>query len=205
MSRQLGRSQVATTLVLAVAVMAGTLPVSVGKKSESENLLRMKAGMCNFRLLDAKGVKPLAGATLSLASAEDGADTVRAVADKTGACSMDVAAGRYVLSVNRQHLAILETSGECKTRECRIIVPGKDMLVGGQRRVVEEDEGLLAWLLGGGSGMKAVVIGGTTVLVGVGGYFIYDANRGDGSGSRAQTVVLPRPTGGAGDSGPASQ
>lgn len=182
MSRYMNTMRMSGITLAAVLLALSFASVSMGAPAKSESLLKMRAGVCNFKLLDSNGVKPIPNATLSLTSAKDASSVSKAISDSAGTCSIKIAAGRYILSVNRQHLAVLDASDNVKISECRIVVPEAGMLVGGAgEEVVAEEEagGLLAWLTGGGSGMQPVIIGGTVILTGVGGYYVYDAATDD--------------------------
>jgi len=152
----------------------------------------MKNGACTFKLLEADGLTPLAGSTLSLVSVADGKTLVKAVCDKAGVCVTEIAPGRYILNVNQKSLAVLETSEGATIKECRVIVPEKPMLVGGAEQAVEEEEsrkGLVAWLLSGEGAAQPLIVGGVAVLAGAGGYLVYDNNT-DEDGKAAAPAQL---------------
>lgn len=168
---------------LVVVALAGLL-VQTGIAAQSArpgSLLKMKSGVCSFRLLDATGVKPLDGATLALSSVTDGKVIVKATSDKQGNCKIDVAEGRYILSVDKLNVTIIETSDDLKITECRILVPEVPMQVGGQAGGAGAAGGGAAAAGGGAAaggagaaagggallGTTTLIVGGAAVVVGV--------------------------------------
>lgn len=163
-------------LLVASILLFTNMGTMAASQTDAGALVKLKAGTCHFKLLASDGIKPLTGSLLTLSSIKDGKNIAEAVADKTGKCNLDISVGRYILSVNKRELAILETSEESKISECRIVVPAEAMQVGGQAK-----EGAAA---AGKKGpvlllMKPVIVGGVVVLTGAGGYLVYDNNKSD--------------------------
>lgn len=184
--RQVKGYRLVVTIVALFALAGSQLTAMVG---QTPGLLKMKAGQCTFSLLDSDGVKPMKGSTLQLSAAEDGHSVVKMKADTAGKCVLDLAAGRYILTVDGKHLAIVDAATTATIAECRVIVPEKGVLVGGAEGDVptgaeseEARRGLIAGLLGGG-GTRAVVIGGVVVLVAGGTYAIIENNNDSGDSS----------------------
>jgi len=172
----------------AIAGVTGALLASVmvvaSETTPITSLFKLKSGVCKFTILDSTGVKPLDGQKLTLSSVEDGKELLSAISDRQGVCSLTVAPGRYILSVNATDLAVLESSPSEKLAECRIVLPSEAMPVGGAEAASGASEGgqqvesarRLAWLGAGGKGAKALLIGGAVILAGGGGYLIYENN-----------------------------
>jgi hypothetical protein len=139
-----------------------------------ESLLKMKAGDCTFTLLDADGVKPMAGSTLSVLDSENGKAVVTMKADKDGSCPVKLVTGRYILNVDKHNLAVIDAVEDSGITQCRILVPDADMLVGGQDDLDDTGDGLRATLK---KNMKAVVIGSVAVVTA--GALIYENNKDD--------------------------
>lgn len=163
-------------LLVASILLFTNMGTMAADQTDAGSLVKLKAGICHFKLLASDGIKPLTGSLLTLSSIKDGKNIAEAIADKTGKCNLDISVGRYILSVNKRELAILETSEESKISECRIVVPAEAMQVGGQAK-----EGAAA---AGKKGpvlllMKPVVVGGVIILTGAGGYLVYDNNKSD--------------------------
>lgn len=163
-------------LLVASILLFTNMGTMAASQTDAGALVKLKAGTCHFKLLASDGIKPLTGSLLTLSSIKDGKNIAEAIADKTGKCNLDISVGRYILSVNKRELAILETSEESKISECRIVVPAEAMQVGGQAK-----EGAAA---AGKKGpvlllMKPVVVGGVIILTGAGGYLVYDNNKSD--------------------------
>jgi hypothetical protein len=158
-----------------LAVLAKPTPgVLKMKSTPTQGVLTMKAGRCTFSLLDSAGVKPLKGSSFLLSSAENGRAIVKMKANAAGKCIFNVAVGRYILTVDGKKLAVIDVAKTAKIVECRVVVPEKGMLVGG-------DEGDLPKkpLLS-----KGVVIGGVGVLV-AGTTLAIIENNDDGGGSKS--------------------
>jgi hypothetical protein len=158
----------AVALVAASAMVAGAADTVVQKRIPTIHLEK-----CAITLLDADGIKPLAGAALALNQAEDGKTVVSAVANKAGLCEITVAEGRYVLTVNERPITLINAAKDGQLAWARIVVSETPMLVGGQEGATEEQDSkkgvLVYWLAGG-----AAVVG-----AGAGGYAIYDNNKSD--------------------------
>ncbi len=164
-------------LLVASILLFTNMGTMAASQTDAGALVKLKAGTCHFKLLASDGIKPLTGSLLTLSSIKDGKNIAEAVADKTGKCNLDISVGRYIISVNKRELAILETSEESKISECRIVVPAEAMQVGGQAK-----EGAAATTGKKGSVlllMKPVIVGGVVVLTGAGGYLVYDNNKSD--------------------------
>lgn len=167
---------------MVLCMLCATTLEAAADAVQGRNLLRMKSGTCTFTLLQKDGVTPVKGATLTLLGVDDGKSRVNAVSDKTGTCVADIAAGRYILQVDRQSLAVLETAEASDIRQCRVIVPDKPMVVGGQEEAAQEEEArnaLVAWLMGGEGAARPIIVGGVAILAGTGGYLIYENNDDD--------------------------
>lgn len=173
-----------------LAALSLLVAASMGVKADETpaaagSLLKLKAGTCTFTILDAQGVNPLPGMQLVLASPADGTVAAKTVTDNAGACALDIAQGRYVMSVQGMDLAILEASTDQTLTECRIVLPDEAMVVGGEDTTTaptEEKSTKKAggfWLASGGS-MQPFVIGTVVVLAAAGGgYAVYENNNDD--------------------------
>lgn len=162
-------------LVASLLLLTNMGTMAADQKTDPGSLVKLKAGTCHFKLLASDGIKPLVGTTITLSSIKDGKNMFEAAADKAGKCKLDIAVGRYILSVNKRELAILETSEESKISECRIVVPDEAMQVGGQAKEGAGTKKAGAVLFS----MKPVIVGGVVVLTGAGGYLVYDNNKSD--------------------------
>lgn len=123
------------TVLVAVALSASAIAGEAEKNAV--RIPSVKSGGCSITLLDADGIKPLAGAQLSLQSAKDAKAMITAKANDAGLCKVTVGDGRYVLSVNEKPLTLLDASKDGKLAWCRIVVSDKPMLIGGQEPVTE--------------------------------------------------------------------
>ncbi|MBT3192688.1 MAG: hypothetical protein HN341_09060 [Verrucomicrobia bacterium] len=153
----------AMTWVVALA-MATTVVASETQKSTAR-IPSLKSGKCSITLLDKDGIKPLAGATLSLQSAKGADQVLAATASDAGLCVLDIAEGRYVLSVNEKVLTLLDVSEEGQLAWCRIVMSDEPMLIGGQG---EEGAGFTFMGLKGGAGVAAAAGTGLAGAAGVG-------------------------------------
>ena len=135
--------------------MVAVLPV-LAAEQEDDTFLKMKAGDCTFKLLDAKGVKPLAGSELSFKSVQDGATAAKVTADKLGKCPVKLDVGKYVLAVDSRPLAIVLFEQDAQVTTCRIVVPEEDVAIGGAEQKKKKRR-LVPILIGGG------VAGGATL------------------------------------------
>ncbi len=173
----------AVALVAASAMVAGAADTVVQKRIPTIHLEK-----CAITLLDADGIKPLAGAALALNQAEDGKTVVSAVANKAGLCEITVAEGRYVLTVNERPITLINAAKDGQLAWARIVVSETPMLVGGQEGATEEQDSkkgvLVYWLAGG-----AAVVG-----AGAGGYAIYDNNKSDNNNTPPPPPPPPTPT-----------
>ena len=114
--------------MVALALASTAIAGEVQKKSVQ--IPSVKAGKCSITLLNADGVKPLAGAKLTLQSVEDTKLIISAEAAKSGLCVVDVKNGRYILSVNDKIMTLFDVADDGKLAWCRIVVSEKPMLVG---------------------------------------------------------------------------
>ena len=122
----------------------------------------MKAGTCDFKLLDSHGVVPLSGANLAIASVQDGKQIAAVASDKQGECTLDIDGGRYILRVDQRNLCILETAESHDVTLCRILVPEQELQVGGQQfPPPEEDDDTGETLI---LGMKPIYAAGAALL-----------------------------------------
>lgn len=168
-------------------LMAGALMTQAEQAPpEAGSLLKLKAGVCSFTVLDQQGVNPLVGLNLVLASPEDGSVLLKGTTDVAGACSLDIAAGRYVLNVKGMDLAILEASADQTLAQCRIVLPESAMVAGGAEAATPPANEKSSkkggfWLLGSsGSSMTPFVVGSVVVLAAAGGgYAVYENNNDD--------------------------
>ncbi len=165
---------------------------------EAGSLLKLKAGVCSFTVLDQQGVNPLAGLNVVLASPEDGSVLLKGTTDVAGACSLDIAAGRYVLNVKGMDLAILETSADQTLAQCRIVLPESAMVAGGADAATPPTNEKSSkkggfWLLGSsGSSMTPFVVGSVVVLAAAGGgYAIYENNNDDNNDDNDTRIAPP--------------
>jgi hypothetical protein len=176
----------AVAMIAVSAMVAGAADTVVQKRIPTIHLEK-----CAITLLDADGIKPLAGAALALNQAEDGKTVVSAVANKAGLCEITVAEGRYVLTVNERPITLINAAKDGQLAWARIVVSETPMLVGGQEGATEEEESKKLFAFFGLSGAPAV---GAAVLVGAaavgGGYAVYDNNKDDGD----DTPPTPEPT-----------
>ncbi len=155
------RAIVGFVLLVGLASLAVSAPMA-------ERVLKMKTGRCEFKLLDSKGVKPLAAAKLTVSDANDGSVAAEAVASKKGTCSVTLDEGRYVLGIDGVNIAVMESSTASEITECRIVVPETPMLVGAGEDD-DDDTNVVAAVVGTGSaGMTWVLVGGAAVLAGGG-------------------------------------
>jgi len=140
----------------------------------AERVLKMKTGRCEFKLLDSRGVKPLAAAKLTVSDANDGSIAAQAIASKKGTCSVTLDEGRYVLGIDGVNIAVMESSKASEITECRIVVPETPISVGAGE---DDDDGtnVVAAVAPASAGMTWVLVGGAAVLAG-GGAIVADNN-----------------------------
>jgi len=173
-------------MVILTMSVAASLTAMAADGHAVERMLKLKTGECEFKLLDSKGVEPLAFSDLTLSSPENGDVVVQATADKRGECVVRLDAGRYILGVNGVNLSIMEVTASSEIAECRIVVPERPMLVGAGEDDDDDDTNVVVVVpatsagavtaagAGGGAGgaavggMTYVVVGGAAVLVGGG-------------------------------------
>lgn len=152
----------AAVLALACLGLAAWAAEQAGEPVSS--LVRMKAGVCKFTLLEASNMKPIGGREVSLTSSADGAALAKTATDRSGACSLDVSVGRFILGIDGQNVAIVEGQETSDVTECRILVPEGGLSVGGLKPPAR----LLALIKS-----KPVIIGSVAVLGAGGGYVGY--------------------------------
>jgi hypothetical protein len=122
-----------TKMMTAVVALALTTSVIAGEvEKNAARIPSVKSGTCSITLLDADGIKPLAGAKLSLKDTKDAKVVLSTAANEAGLCKVTVADGRYVLTVNEKPLTLLDATKDGKLAWCRIVVSDKPMLIGGQ-------------------------------------------------------------------------
>ncbi len=165
-----------------VKLMAGIVALAIASSAiagetqkDSTKIPSLKSGKCSITLLDADGIKPLAGAKLTLQSAKDAKSATTVEANKAGLCKLDIADGRYILSVNDNPLTLLDASKEGQLAWCRIVVSAQPMLIGGQEEAVAGGFAFMG--LNGGPAVLAAT--GLGLAVAGGGYLIYENNNDD--------------------------
>jgi len=166
--------------IVAFAIASSAVAGEVQKKAEQ--IPSVKAGKCSITLLGSDGIKPLAGAKLTLQSVKDTKQIISAEAGKSGLCVVDVKNGRYILSVNDKIMTLFDVKDEGKLAWCRIVVSEKPMLIGGQAEAEAAAAGGFSFMgLNGGAAVAAATAAGVVAVgaVGAGGYAIYDNNRDD--------------------------
>jgi len=159
-----------------VKLMAGIVALAIASSaiaSETQNdstkIPSLKSGECSITLLDSDGIKPLAGAKLTLQSANDAKETASIEANKAGLCVINIKEGRYILSVNDKILTLLDASKNGQLAWCRIVVSEKPMLIGGQEPVTTGAGFTFLGLQGGaavGAAAGAGILGAGAVAVG---------------------------------------
>lgn len=176
-------------------VLTGAMAVQAAEAPE-QGLFKMKAGACKFVILDSRGVTPMAGTALELTSPVDGKVLIQASSDQSGVCTLDVAAGRYVVRVHEMDLAVLDATAGETLSECRIVVPDAAVMVGGQEGTPPPTEqgskkkGAAWWSKG--SKLTPFVVGGVVVLAAGGGYLVYDNNNNDNNNDETP-LAAPAP------------
>lgn len=168
---------------MALAIASAAVAGDSAKKSDVK-VPSVKTGKCSITLLDADGIKPLAGAELKLQSLKDTKKIVKTKANQAGLCKVKLEKGRYVLSVNDKILTLLDVEKKGQLAWCRIVVSEKPMLIGGQAAEGDDEDaagGFTFMGLSGGAAYAAAGAAGIVALgaVGGGGYLIYDNNRSD--------------------------
>ena len=152
-----------------VKIMAGIVALAIASSAiagetqkDAVTIPSLKSGECSITLLDSDGIRPLAGAKLVLYSAKDAKNATTAEANKAGVCVMDIADGRYILSVNDRILTLIDASKDGQLAWCRIVVSEKPMLIGGQDPATTG--GAFTFMgLSGGPAMAAAVSSGLVV------------------------------------------
>jgi len=107
------------------------IPLFAADQADAGPLATLKSGLCQFKVLASDGVKPLAGAVVKFIDGNDEKKVLDATADKAGKCSMELAAGRFILSINDINVSVLDIADNATISECRIIMPDQDLQVGG--------------------------------------------------------------------------
>ena len=149
------------------------------------------SGECSMTLLEADGIRPMAGASLKLQATKDGSDAASEITDKAGKCIVKLEEGRYILSVDGKNLTLVDASEKGQMAWCRIVVSEKPMLVGGQ--VEGEVVAVSGGLFGTGTVGTIAIIAGTTVVVVGGVAYAIDEYEDDGDGIATVTVVDETP------------
>lgn len=174
--------------------MASTL-VAGATDAVQKRIPTIHLDTCAITLLEADGIKPMAGAKLSLSQIEGGEPVVTSVANPAGLCEITVAEGRYVLSVNERPITLLNAAKDGELAWARIVVSETPMLVGGQDAATEEGGSRRVFTFFGLSGGAAV---GTALLTGAavvgGGYAVYDNNNNNNNNDTPPAPVTPSPT-----------
>lgn len=178
------------TVAAVLALCAMGTAVVAETAASSGKMLRMKPGSSVFTILDTTGVRPLAGSELAVRDMQDGSTVVGAVANDAGRVAVELPEGRFILSVDKMNLSIMDVSMEAQHTECRIVMPAQEMLVGGQQDDEDDDLAGVPPQTLGSRMMTPVIIGGAVVLVGG---IAYAIDEHSGSGSRAGAVVEGEP------------
>ena len=151
-------------------------------------------------LLQADGIRPMAGASLKLQATKDGNEAASAISDRAGKCIVSLEEGRYILSVDGKNLTLVDAHENGQMAWCRIVVSDKPMLVGGQ--VEGEVVAVSGGLFGAGTtGTIAIVAGTAVVVVGGVAYAIDDYQPDNTTGTATVTVVDDTPVAGGGGGG----
>ena len=74
-----------------MTLLMASCMVTVASETVQKRIPTIHLGKCAITLLDADGIKPLAGATLALSQAEGGKAVVTSVANQAGLCEITVA------------------------------------------------------------------------------------------------------------------
>jgi hypothetical protein len=156
------------------AVFACALIAQLGVAAEG-SLLKVMVGSCNFKVMDASGVKPIAKATVTIADTVKGATIAKAVTDATGRCKIDVAAGHYILKVNDQLMAVMKADTTHTITECQMVMR-KPVVVGDGDDVVTGNSIL------GISKKSALITGSLSAAAAAGGYE-WERHNDDGDNS----------------------
>ncbi len=160
------------------------------------------SGECSMTLLEADGIRPMAGASLKLQATKDGSEAASEITDKAGKCIVKLEEGRYILSVDGKNLTLVDASEKGQMAWCRIVVSEKPMLVGGQ--VEGEVVAVSGGLFGTGTVGTIAIVAGTTVVVVGGVAYAIDEYEDDGDGIATVTVVDETPVVRRGTPPPAS-
>jgi hypothetical protein len=184
------------TGIVAFAIASSAIAGEVQKKSEQ--IPSVKAGKCSITLLGADGIKPLAGAKLTLQSVKDTKQIISSEASKSGLCVVNVENGRYILSVNDKIMTLFDVKDDGKLAWCRIVVSEKPMLVGGQAEAAAAGSGGFAFMgLNGGAAVAAATAAGIVGVAGVvvGGDYAdwWDVDGIDDSGDDDDDSPAPTP------------
>lgn len=161
-----------------VKLMAGIMAFAIASTAIAGDVQKnvakipsVKAGKCSITLLGADGIKPLAGAKLTLQSADNAKKIISAEANQAGLCVVDMENGRYVLSVDDKVLTLVDVADNGQLAWCRIVVSEKPMLIGGQDD--EEEDNKKGFVFLGLTGSAAVVaavgagaVGAAAIVVG---------------------------------------
>ncbi len=171
---------------MGVALIASAM-VATAKDELTIKIPSVTSGKCSMTLLEADGIRPMAGASLRLQATKDGSEAASEIANKAGKCVVKLEEGRYVLSVNGKNLTLVDASPEGDMAWCRIVVSDKPMLVGGQ--VEGEVVAVSGGLFGTGTVGTIAIVAGTTVVVVGGVAYAVEEYEDDGDGIATVTVV----------------
>jgi len=183
-------------------VLVASAMVATAKDELTIKIPSVTSGKCSMTLLQADGIRPMAGASLKLQATKDGSEAASATSDKAGKCIVSLEEGRYILSVDGKNLTLVDAHEKGQMAWCRIVVSDKPMLVGGQ--VEGEVVAVSGGLFGTGTVGTIAIVAGTTVVVVGGVAYAVDEYEDDGDGIATVTVVDETPVGGGGAPPPAS-
>ena len=175
---------------MGVALVASAVVAAAADKLTIK-IPSVTSGKCAMTLLEADGIRPLAGASLKLQATKDGTEAASEITDKAGKCIVKLEEGRYILSVDGKNLTLVDASEKGQMAWCRIVVSDKPMLVGGQ--VEGEVVAVSGGLFGTGTVGTIAIVAGTTVVVVGGVAYAVDEYEDDGDGIATVTVVDETP------------
>ena len=175
---------------IGVALIASAVVASATDKLTIK-IPSVTSGKCSMTLLQADGIRPMAGANLKLQATKDGSEAASAISDNAGKCVVKLEEGRYILSVDGTNLTLVDASPKGEMAWCRIVVSEKPMLVGGQ--VEGEIVAVSGGLFGTGTVGTIAIVAGTTVVVVGGVAYAVDEYNDDGDGIATVTVTDTTP------------
>ncbi len=172
-----------------IAVILASAVLATAGETLKINIPSVTSGKCSMTLLDKDGIRPLAGAKLSLLTVKDGSEATSVVTDQAGKCIVKLEEGRYILNVNDKNITLVDASEKGQMAWCRIVVSDKPMLVGGQTEgeVVAVSGGLFG---AGTTGSIAIIGGVTCVVVGGVAYAIDEYNDDDDDDDELAEVTV---------------